>query len=131
MIAHRLWPLLLMTGAVQAATLPLKAGTYVLTGVPCDEPPFAAMFDYDGNRFSYPHASKCRSTIVSRHGRVYRVREQCAALGDGSPTAPFTTVTNYKIVSQTRVALLRADEKRDPVSRVYRRCSPIQSSRGS
>ena len=70
MISRDLWPLLLATGVAPAATLPFSPGTYVQAGVPCDDPPFAATFDYDGHRFSYPHASKCRSAVVSHQDRV-------------------------------------------------------------
>lgn len=31
-----------------AAVVPLRPGTFVLKGQSCDNPPFAAMFDYDG-----------------------------------------------------------------------------------
>jgi hypothetical protein len=110
MIASRLWPLVLMTAAAQAATLPLKPGTYVLATVPCNDPPFAATFDYDGRHFSYPHATHCSSAIVSRDDRLYRVRETCSALGDGSPTAASTVVTSYRILSRDRVDVRQAKE---------------------
>ena len=76
--------------AANGARLPLKPGTYVLAGTPCKDPPFAAMFSYDGRQFSYPHASGCQSTVLSHRGRSYRIRETCSALGDGTPTTSTT-----------------------------------------
>ena len=128
MISRILSPLLLVAGVAQAAILPLQSGTYVLAGVPCRDPPFAAMFHYDGHQFSYPHASKCHSTIVSRQRGVYRVRETCSALGDGSAAAPSTTVTNYIIMSAERVAVRRGMARRDAE---YRRCSPAKPGKGA
>lgn len=127
MIASKLWPVLLMAAATQAATLPLVSGRYVLASLPCKDPPFAAMFDYDGHRFSYPHASSCRSTVVTRQGSVYRFRETCTALGDGSATASFTAFTVYKIVSPERVTLRRG---RGDGAYPYRRCLPPRFKSG-
>ena len=117
MTSRHLWPILLATGVAQAASLPLSPGTYVRADVTCDDPPFAATFDYDGHRFSYPHASNCRSTIVSRQGRTYRVRETCSALGDGSPARPDTNLTAYTIASpRTGDGAPRRHEQRHSLS---------------
>jgi hypothetical protein len=128
MIARKLWWLMLIPGAAQAATLPLKPGTYVLADTPCNDPPFAAMFDYDGRRFSYPHATDCRSAIVLHKGRTYRVRETCLALGDGSAAAPSTTISAYTIRSPERVEVRQGHEKANPV---YRWCAPARANRGA
>jgi len=95
--------LVLAATSTQAAVLPLRPGTFVLTGVPCRHAAFGALFTYDGRQFSYPHASGCRSVILSQTGRAYRLSETCSTLGDGSPTARVTTITSYKITSPTHL----------------------------
>jgi hypothetical protein len=95
--------LALIATTADAAVLPLRPGTFVLMDQPCANPPFAAMFDYDGREFSYPHASRCRSTILSHAGKTYRRRETCSALGDGSPARSVTTVSTYEILSRTEL----------------------------
>ena len=127
MIARIFWPLLLMTGFAQAATLPLKPGTFVQTSVPCKDPPFAAMFDYDGRALSYPHASHCRSAIASHEGRFYHVRETCTALGDGSAAAPSTSITLYKILSRQRVDVGQGGK----ASVAYRWCPAVPGRKAS
>ncbi len=95
----------LVSTVADAASLPLKPGTYVLAGTPCKEPPFAAMFSYDGSAFSHPHATGCRSTVTSRNGRTYRIAETCSALGDGTPTMPVTLNATYLIKAPTMVEI--------------------------
>ena len=128
MIARTLLPLFLIAGAAQAANLPLRPGTYVLAGTPCAQPPFAAMFDYDGRAFSYPHASHCRSVVLSRAGRTYRVRETCSAAGDGTPEKPVTLVSTYRVLSRERVELRKVGSKG---ADTYRWCSPAQVNAAS
>ena len=104
MLAVRILALLAFSATMaDAAVLPLRPGAFVLKGQPCANPPLAAMFDYDGREFSYPHASRCRSTILSHAGKTYRRRETCSALGDGSPARPITTVSTYEILSRTEL----------------------------
>lgn len=95
--------LALIATTADAAVLPLRPGIFVLRGQPCANPPFAAMFNYDGREFTYPHASQCTSAILSHAGKTYRRRETCAALGDGSPARSITTISIYEIRSQTEV----------------------------
>ena len=122
----RLWGaalglLLTATGAC-AATLPLTDGTYVLEGTACREAPFAAQFTYQSGAFSYPHATQCRSSIASRYGQSYVVRETCAAAGDGTPTKADTSTTRYRVQSSDRVTLTKQyGADRSPAT--YRRCS--------
>jgi hypothetical protein len=89
--------------STQAAVLPLRPGTYVLANTPCRDPALAGVFTYDGKQFSYPHASRCRSAVISQIGRTYQLRETCSALGDGGPATPTTTITSYRIMSATQV----------------------------
>jgi hypothetical protein len=103
--------LLIASTAAQAATLPLKPGTYVAAGTPCKDPPFAAMFGYDGRQFSYPHAAQCRSVIRAHPGKTYRVQETCSALGDGTPTKPDTMSATYTVLSPRTVAVNRGTGK--------------------
>lgn len=111
--------LLLCATAASAATLPLKPGTYVLADRPCRDPAFATMFTYDGRHFSYPHASACRSLILSQHGHTYRVKEICSAAGDGTAALPTSTESTYEILSPTKI---RANAQTHAPSLVYRRC---------
>ena len=128
MIIRKIWPLILVLGtAAQSATLPIKPGTYVLAGVPCSDPPFAATFDFDGKRFSYPHASDCRSVVHAQGGHTYRVRETCSALGDGSPTKADTTEATYKILSADMVRIVRGAKGASN----YRRCPSSQPKKKS
>ena len=110
----------LATTAAAAAVLPLRPGMFVLKDQPCADPAFAAMFQYDGREFSYPHASRCRSTVLSHVGRAWRRRETCYALGDGTPAVPLTTVSSYEIKSATEV--LVSDEAHSTAAS-YRWCS--------
>jgi Domain of unknown function (DUF305) len=111
----------LATTAAHAASLPLRPGGYVLKGQPCAAPPLAAMFSYDGREFTYPHASQCRFTVLSHRGHVYRLREVCSALGDGSSSAPATTVSSYEIASQTEILVSGAGHHG---ASHYRWCAP-------
>ena len=121
MIGLRLFAMLLVTGsAASAAFLPLRSGTYVQSGTPCKDPPFAAMFAYDGHQFSYPHATQCRSLIRGHRAHGYRVEETCSALGDGTPAAPTIVETSYIVRSATRVLVGR----NGMASSSYRWCPP-------
>ena len=115
-----LFAAMLIGSTLDAAVLPLKPGNYVLASMPCRDPAFAGMFSYDGHQFSYPHATNCRSTLVSRLGRSYKVRETCSAAGDGSVTAPSVTTTTYTIQSDTRLLVADRTSGR-PLA--YRRCA--------
>lgn len=104
MISHRaVITLAVLATSANAATLPLKPGSYVLADTPCKAAPFAAMFEYKGQGFSYPHASRCRSTILSHSGQSYRVKETCAAQGDGTPAKPVTLTSTYTVKGMTQV----------------------------
>ena len=127
MLARTSLPLFLMLGtAASAATLPLKPGTYVLTGTPCHDPAFAAMFDYDGHHFSYPHATKCNSVVKSHAGKTYRISETCSALGDGMATKPDTTQATYTVLSSARVSVSRGA---GTAASSYRWCAKTQTKR--
>jgi hypothetical protein len=90
--------------------LPLKKGTYVLKDtVPCEDAPFAAVFDYDGHSLSGPHESRCSSVLLEHHGREYRIRTTCTALGDGTPAPPSMETQSYRLISLTEVAVSRSD----------------------
>ena len=69
----------------EAATLPLRPGTFVMIGEPCADAPLATLFHYDGRSFSYPHATQCRFQILSHGAQDAKLRETCYALGDGTP----------------------------------------------
>jgi hypothetical protein len=103
--------LALVSTVADAASLPLKPGTYVVVGTACKEPPFAAMFSYDGRAFSYPHATECRSTVTAHSGKTYRIAETCSALGDGTPTKPDTMTATYTVQSRTKVEIRNPTQK--------------------
>lgn len=97
--------------AAAAGPLPLKPGTYVLIDSPCADHPNAAEFSYDGRGFSYPHSSRCVSKVLSIKGSTYRVATTCSAAGDGSPTAPLTLTSTYRVTSRTRVSVRQGAAK--------------------
>lgn len=129
MIAGTSWLLALMLGTMpSAATLPLRPGTYVQTGSPCHDPALAAVFNYDGRRFRYPHATDCRSVIQSHVGRTYYVTESCSALGDGSAAVADTTQATYTVLSNSRVRIGRGPA--DTTSS-FRWCAGPRARKGS
>jgi hypothetical protein len=111
--------LVFVAASAQAAVLPLKPGTFVQANTPCRDPALAGVFSYDGRQFSYPHASRCRSVIVSHVGRTYRLRETCSALGDGGVAPPSTTLSSYRVMSATQVWVSHANSR---FSYSYRWC---------
>lgn len=89
--------------AADAAVLPMKPGSWVMIGDSCKDFAFASQFDYDGNAFSYPHATHCRSVIRAHSGRSYTIDETCTANGDGSRADPFSHAATFVIASPTRI----------------------------
>jgi hypothetical protein len=111
--------LAMLATSASASLLPLRPGTYVQAGSACRDPAFAVMFDYDGQHFSYPHATQCTSTITSHAGRTYRLSETCKANGDGSPATADTTHATYTVLSSTRVSISHGPKA---ASSLYRWC---------
>lgn len=109
----------LIATTAQAASLPLRPGTFVTMGQSCSDAPLASLFHYDGRAFSYPHATRCRSDIVAQSGPTYTVRETCSALGDGTPAQPTTMTSTYTIISGTQVRMAKDDGQ---AARTYRWC---------
>jgi hypothetical protein len=83
--------------------LPIEHGTYVREGVDAADPPFAAIFEYDGATISGPHSSQCTSTVTSHEDEKYLLSTTCNALGDGTPAAPYTEEERVVVRSATRV----------------------------
>jgi hypothetical protein len=121
---HVLWNHAMKTGslagllalaatAAAAGPLPLKPGTYVLTGSPCADHANAAEFSYDGKAISDPHASHCRSKVLLKTGQAYRIATTCSGAGDGSPARPVTITSTYAVRSSTTVRLLKAEDHAD------------------
>ena len=106
-------------GAASSAVLPLKPGSDALLGVSCKDFAFTALSSYDGRKFSYAHASRCRSVIRSHVGTRYHLRKTCLALGDGTPTAPTVMEANYAMQSFSSVTICRGPNT--PILS-YRRC---------
>jgi hypothetical protein len=79
------WMLIPCFALAQHDQLSLKHGTYVLEHTECKEAPFAAMMSWDGVGFFGPHATRCKSRVLSRHGSQFTLSTSCAARGDGSP----------------------------------------------
>ncbi len=98
--------LFFFAGAATASTnslVPIAAGTWVRDGTACQDAPFAAQFSFDGQAFAGPHASGCRTKVLSHDSDSYRMSTTCTALGDGTPTAKTTEVQRLTIVSPTTV----------------------------
>lgn len=100
--------------------LSLKHGTYVLESAECKEPPFAAMISWDGVGFSGPHASRCTSRVLNRHGNQFALSTTCSALGDGTPDSS-RYIDNFSL---TRLTNTRFVMRKEPKSgNTYRWCN--------
>jgi hypothetical protein len=96
------------------ASLPLKAGTYVVSSdKPCADAAFADVMAFDGRSFAGPHDARCQSTTLDRQGRSYRVSTTCRALGDGTATMPSTVVRQLRITSRSSFVLTRGNHEID------------------
>jgi len=115
---------LLFGTSASAASLPIEQGFYVLDGVECRDAPNAALFEYKDGAFRYPHASQCRSAVVEHTERAYVVDEVCSALGDGTPSEPVKTTSEYKVMSRTRIVVTSLTAS-DREARAYRYCPAI------
>jgi hypothetical protein len=104
---------LLVVGCAQAAAqdlLPVEHGTYVREGFSAEDPPFAAIIEYDGTTLSGPHSNACRSTVLSHHGKDYLLSTTCAALGDGTPAAPYGEEERVVVQSSTKIRLAHGND---------------------
>ena len=109
-----------IASAAVAASLPLRAGTYVSTDQDCSNPAFAGTFDYNAGAFSYPHESGCTDSVVRRSAAGhYTLRETCRALGDGTPAKPTTQTIRVHLLSSERVEMTFAGQR----PRTYRLCT--------
>ncbi len=113
--------------AVAATIVPLQTGTYVLAGTPCRDAPFAAIMRYDGKGLSDPHSAQCRSRILTRSGRRYRVATTCRANGDGSPATPTTEIATLRV--RTRGVFAYAAAGAVAPGPTYRLCPPGSADR--
>jgi hypothetical protein len=66
--------------------VPLKPGIYVAKGSTCQDPPNAAVRDYDRRSFATSSTRACRARVVTCRGTTYRIEQSC--IGAGSGTAP-------------------------------------------
>jgi hypothetical protein len=120
--------LLAASGPVHGASvLPLRSGTYVLSGTPCRDAPFAAMMRFDSKGLSDPHSAQCRSRILARSGSRYRLTTTCRANGDGSPATPTTKIATMRIRTTASFVYVAAG----PISNgsIYRLCATSSSDR--
>lgn len=118
-----LLPLALLMAIVPVAgatIVPLRSGTYVLSGTSCRDAPFAATMRYDGKGLSDPHSAQCRSRILQRSGNRYRVSTTCRANGDGSPATPTTEIAMLRI--RSRIAFVYAVAGPVANASTYRLC---------
>jgi hypothetical protein len=90
--------------------LPLQHGTYVREGYDAEDPPFAAILEFDGSTFSDPHSSACVSEVLDHDGAKYRVRTTCFAAGDGTPAAPYSQKERVVVQSPTRMQFTHDDD---------------------
>ncbi len=114
------WILAPCLALAQPDQLLLKHGTYVLEGSGCKEPPFAAMKSWDGVGFAGPHATQCKSRVLSRHGSQFTLSTTCAALGDGTPDrSGAVDMFSLTRLSNTRFVI----RKQTQLESTYRWCS--------
>ena len=108
-----------IASAAVAASLPMRAGTYVSTDQDCSDPASAGTFDYRAGAFSYPHESGCTYSVVRRSAAGhYTLRETCMALGDGTPAKPTAQTIHVHVLSSERVEMTFAGQR----PRAYRLC---------
>ena len=63
--------------------MPLKPGIYVAKGSTCQDPPNAAIRDYDRRSFATSSTRACRARVVTRGGATYRIEQSCINAGRG------------------------------------------------
>lgn len=63
--------------------MPLKPGIYVAKGSTCQDPPNAAIRDYDRRSFATSSTRTCRARVVTRRGTTYRIEQSCIDAGRG------------------------------------------------
>lgn len=61
----------------------LKPGIYVAQDVPCEDPPNAAIRQYDGHGISTAHSHACKASVRARKGMRYTVDQSCIDAGAG------------------------------------------------
>ena len=107
-----------LSQAATSALLPIASGTYVIaSSKPCRDAPLAGIAQFDGRALHGPHESDCTSSLLSRHGKTYRISTTCRAFGDGSPAKPDTQVQTVRVESRTRFEMIDGSGKTD-----YARC---------
>lgn len=77
---------------LKSAELPLTPNVYVLEDSPCENPANAAFRIWNGRGLSGSATKDCRSTILSREGETYTIRNDCVNTYDGSRTPETLTI---------------------------------------
>ena len=96
--------------SAQIQDLSLKHGIYVLRGVDCKEPPFAALKSWDGVGFAGPHSGQCTTNVLSHRGNHFDVSTTCAALGDGTPNrSGYVEKLSLTRISSTNFLIVNAN----------------------
>lgn len=118
------WILFHGLAIAQQDQLSLRHGTYVLTSVACKDAPFAAIMAWDGEAFSGPHSSKCRSS-VQHHGNQFTVSTTCDALGDGTPDrSKYVDTFELTRLSSISFSIARNEQPQT----IYRFCSATKKN---
>jgi hypothetical protein len=100
--------------------LPLKHGVFV-RGPSCTDPANAEILNWDGVGFSGAHSSHCTSQVTPQ-GKRFLVKNTCAAVGDGSPSAAAGALEDsfsLNILSSRRFEFFKKDQRKV----TYRWCS--------
>jgi hypothetical protein len=93
--------------------LPLRHGVYV-RGQSCTDPANAEILNWDGVGFSGAHSSHCTAQVTPQ-GKRFLVKNTCAAVGDGSPSAAaggLEDTFSVNILSSRRFELFKKNQKR-------------------
>jgi hypothetical protein len=133
-VIHRigLLALVLSTGAAASVDttarpggiVPLKPGIYVAKGSTCQDPPNAAIRDYDRRSFSTSSSRACRARVTSRRGTTYRISQSCMDAGTG----PAPRTADRFVVSVENALAFKLS--RGSATTQYRYCPSYQLPKG-
>jgi hypothetical protein len=112
-----------LKGFASDQPLHLKHGIYV-RAKSCADPANAEILNWDGIGFSGAHSSSCTAQVTPR-GKRFLVKNTCAAVGDGSPSAMAGVMEDsfsVTVLSDRRFELFKKNQKKA----TYRWCSVVE-----
>jgi hypothetical protein len=101
--------------------LPLHHGSY--SSAACDDPPNAALLDYDGTSLTGAHTAACTTHLVKHEANHYVLRETCPAehIGGETMARALDVTENIVILSADSFRLSTTTNASD--ARTFHRCA--------